>query len=224
MYVDIILLYFFRVGDLIMSSLLKLINESEIDFEVIRLNHNEVLINEYTNANNLYIIEKGIFKIYEYHKNGKVSLIQYLKSGDLIGELGLLGVENQKKVVISHGASTVLKISEGDYYDKLRGNPFFLNYLSVNLASKLLERTHHFTEMQQYKLKPRLLMHVKRTHIEGRVDENFTYLSQYLGTSYRHLMFTLKELIDEGIIEKIDKTYKIKSFEKLNKEIDKHEV
>lgn len=207
-----------------MSTLLKLIKKSEIDFEVIQLKHNEILINEYTSTNDLYLIEKGIYKIYEYHKNGKVSLIQYLKSGDLIGELGLLGVEAQKKVVISHGGSTVIKISEDDYCNKLKDNPFFLNYLSVNLARKLLERTHHFTEMQQYKLKPRLLMHIQRTHIEGRVDENFTYLSQYLGTSYRHLMFTLKELIDEDIIEKVNKSYRIKSFEKMNKEIEKHEV
>lgn len=69
-----------------------------------------------------------------------------------------------------------------------------------------------------------MLRHIQRTHIDGIVDENFTYLSQYLGTSYRHLMFTLKELIDEDIIEKVDKIYRIKSFEKFNKAIEKHEV
>lgn len=207
-----------------MNKLLELIKESEINFEVIQLKHNDVLINEYSSENNLYLIDKGIYKIYEYHKNGKISLIQYLESGDLIGELGLLGVESQKKVVISHGESSVIKIKEPDYIHVLKDNPNFLKYLSVNLATKLLSRTHHFTEMQQYKLKPRILRHIQRTHIDGIVDENFTYLSQYLGTSYRHLMFTLKELIDEDIIEKVEKIYRIKSFEKLNKAIEKHEV
>ncbi|SUM45854.1 Regulatory protein YeiL [Staphylococcus intermedius NCTC 11048] len=183
-----------------------------------------MLSDEYTSENNLYLIEKGIFKIYEYHKNGKISLIQYLEKGDLIGELGLLGVEAEKKVVTSHGNSRVLKIKSHVYEDFLKENPVFLKYLSVNLATKLFARTHHFTEMQQYKLKPRLLMHIKRTHIEGSVDENFTYLSQYLGTSYRHLMFTLKALIDEGIIEKRDHIYQVNSFEKLNKAIEKYEV
>ncbi|TDL38285.1 hypothetical protein EVU91_05085 [Macrococcoides bohemicum] len=133
-------------------------------------------------------------------------------------------MEIQKKVVLSHGESSVIKIKESDYIHVLKDDPNFLKYLSINLATKLLSRTHHFTEMQQYKLKPRLLRHIQRTHINGIVDENFTYLSQYLGTSYRHLMFTLKELIDEDIIEKVDKIYRIKSLEKLNKAIEKHEV
>lgn len=207
-----------------MNSLLELIKESEINFEVIHLKHNDELINEYSSENNLYLIDKGIYKIYEYHKNGKISLIQYLESGDLIGELGLLGVESQKKVVLSHGESSVIKIKEFDYIHVLKDDSNFLKYLSINLATKLLSRTHHFTEMQQYKLKPRLLRHIQRTHIEGIVDENFTYLSQYLGTSYRHLMFILKELTDDDIIEKVDKIYRIKSLEKLNKAIEKHEV
>lgn len=69
---------------------------------------------------------------------------------DIIGELGLLGVEIQKKVVLSHGESTVIKIKESDYIHVLKDNPNFLKYLSKNLATKLLLRTHHFTEMQQY--------------------------------------------------------------------------
>ena len=63
--------------------------------------------------------------------------------------------------------------------------------------------------MQQYKLKPRLLKHMQRTHINRIIDENFTYLAQYLGTSYRHLMFILKELLDEDIIEKGTKFIKL---------------
>lgn len=56
-----------------MNSLLELIKEHGIDFEVIQLKHNDELINEYSSENNLYLIEKGIHKIYEYHKNGKIS-------------------------------------------------------------------------------------------------------------------------------------------------------
>lgn len=207
-----------------MNELIETLKQNKIEDENIQLKHNEVLIDVYTGDNSLYLIKKGIFKIYEHHKNGKISLIQYLKSGDLIGELGLLGVENQKKVIISHGNSKVIKIRENDYVNKLKNNPVFLNYLATNLATKLLSRTHHFTEMQQYKLKPRLLRHIQRTHIDRIIDENFTYLAQYLGTSYRHLMFTLKELIDEYIIEKRDKIYRIKSINKLTNEIQKHEV
>lgn len=207
-----------------MNELMETLKQNKIELENLQLNHNEVLIDVYTENNHLYIIENGIFKIYEYHKNGKISLIQYLKSGDLIGELGLLGVENQKKIIISHGKSKVIKIKEDDYAYKLKNNSIVLNYLATNLATKLLSRTHHFTEMQQYKLKPRLLKHMKRTHINRIIDENFTYLAQYLGTSYRHLMFILKELIDEDIVEKRDKIYRIKSIEKLTNEIQKHEV
>lgn len=207
-----------------MNELMETLKQNKIEVENLQLKHNEVLINGYTENNHLYLIEKGIFKIYEYHKNGKVSLIQYLKSGDLIDELGLLGVENQKKIIISHGSSKVIKISEDDFGNKLKNNPLFLNYLATNIATKLLSRTHHFTEMQQYKLKPRLLKHMQRTHINRIIDENFTYLAQYLGTSYRHLMFILKELLDEDIIEKRDKIYQIKSIEKLTSEIQKHEV
>ncbi|MFU0761776.1 cyclic nucleotide-binding domain-containing protein [Staphylococcus pasteuri] len=207
-----------------MNELIETLKQNKIDFEILKLTHNDVLIDGYTEINHLYLVQTGIFKIYEYHKNGKISLIQYLESGDLIGELGLLGVENQKKVIISHGNSTVIKVSENDYAQKLKINPVFLNYLAVNLATKLLSRTHHFTEMQQYKLKPRVLRHIQKTHIDGIIDENFTYLAQYLGTSYRHLMYTLKELIEEGIIEKCEKTYRIKSIEKLTNEIHKHEV
>lgn len=39
-----------------MKSLLELIKEHGIDFEVIELKHNDELINEYSSENNLYLI------------------------------------------------------------------------------------------------------------------------------------------------------------------------
>lgn len=184
--------------------------------EKIKFSNNDIIIEPYQNKNSLYYIIEGKAKIYQEHENGNISLIQYLCAGDFIGELYLLGIEEESKLIKSHGDSVLYQIKENEFYDKLYNDIYFMQLLSQFLGRKLLHRTHHYTEIQQYNFTHCFVKYIQDMNIEGYILEDFVQLSQYLGVSYRHLMHVLNELKRSGALEKMNGKYRIKDKEKLN--------
>ena len=70
---------------------------------------------------------------------------------------------------------------------------------SINNASNIL-----------YPFESRLCAYISMTSQDGTFCEKLTELSEYLGTSYRHLLRTLENLCTKGILEKASDGYRIK--------------
>jgi hypothetical protein len=62
----------------------------------------------------------------------------------------------------------------------------FLHHLSKYSGDKLLERTDHYTAMQDYELKNRLAKYILQIENNGYFQEKLTETAEYVGVSYRH--------------------------------------
>lgn len=156
-----------------------------------------------------HFILSGKAKIYMLHEDGNHSLIQFLKEGDFIGELTLLGVEIQTKDVIAINECTCLSIPLDDAKDILLKDNNFLIHISKYLASKLLTRTHFLTKNKNYELKNSLAAYILLSENNGIYSEKHIETADFLGVSYRHLLHTLKLFQEEGLLTKQGKNYLI---------------
>lgn len=180
-----------------------------IHAEVVEFEPKEMVLNLGEDSEYLYFILQGRAKIYMVHENGKRSLLQFISTGDMIGELSLLEVEKQTKDIMAVDKLICLVIPLSMAKSVLLKDNQFMNYLSSYLAKKLLARVNHFTNGQNYELKYRLATYILKVEIDGMYIEKQTETAEFLGVSYRHLFHTLKQFQQLGLLIKEGKNYRI---------------
>lgn len=180
-----------------------------IHYEIHTYDKDEIIMSHGHENDMLYIILNGKVKISRILENGNRSIIHFAKSGDFIGELELLGAEDDPREVIAKTSTTCFGISVFEYRTYLLNDVLFLNHLSKYLASKLLDRTNRMGDGSNYQLIHRLSAFILDAEVNGIYKEKHTEVSEYLNVSYRHLTYTFKRLIDEGTLLKAGNSYSI---------------
>jgi len=155
-----------------------------------------------------YLI-KGKAKITLVHEDGKQSIIHFVKPDEYIGELTFLDIEQTPKNITAICECVFLSIPMDLAIDVLKKEPKFLFKLNQFIGRKMLNRTDFSSKNQNYELKNRLAAYILMSEHEGMYTEKHTETTEYLGVSYRHLLYTLKEFADSGLIEKKKKGYYI---------------
>lgn len=174
---------------------------------IIEFSNNEFIQHEDCNLYFLYFIIQGKAKILKNQANGKRMILQFLKEKDFIGDLTIVGAEKSAKDVLSIG-NTVCLATPVDYVSKiLMEDRFFLKIISKYIGEKLLTRMDSFVDNQTYELKYRLAEVMLTASINNVYKENHSQISEYLGVSYRHLMYTIKKFKDEKKIYKNGSEY-----------------
>ncbi|MFD2308111.1 transcriptional regulator YeiL [Enterococcus termitis] len=168
---------------------------------------NEYIVRFDKSVDHLFFLIDGRAKIYKIHENGKRSLLQFLAAGDFIGELSLLEVEEQVKDVQTIDRCICLALPYHKAKQALLNDNRFLRIIAKYLGKKVLLRVDHFSNNQNYELKHRLAAYMLQTEVAGVYHEKHTETAEFLGVSYRHLMYTLKEFQESGVVEKQDKGY-----------------
>ncbi|WP_099469358.1 cyclic nucleotide-binding domain-containing protein [Konateibacter massiliensis] len=157
----------------------------------------------------LSFILKGKAKIYGTCKEGESVLQHFLQRGDFIGEMVLLEAEEEKKEVISIDECICISLPMREAKDILLKDSIFLLQLNKYLAEKMLNGMERFIQNPNYELRNRLAGYMLLSACDGIYQEVHAETAGFLGTSYRHLLFTLKKLYEEGYIQKIGRGYRI---------------
>ncbi|OOM69969.1 regulatory protein YeiL [Clostridium puniceum] len=178
----------------------------------------ESILKAETNLEYYYLLVDGKIKISYLFENGKSMLLKFYKDFNTIGDLELLknlpvycdidAIEDTYLIAIS---SDLLR---KEYLD----NSKFLLHLAESLSDKLYTTINNTSYNFVYPLINRLSSYL----VEYLTDENYIVLNssfleiaQFLGTTYRHLNRTLKELEEESIIKCRNKTIYILDKERL---------
>lgn len=157
----------------------------------------------------LFFLLEGRAKIYKIHENGRRSLIQFIGKGDFIGELSLLEVEEQVKDVQAIDKCICLALPYHKIKKELLNDPHFLRLIAQYLGRKVLLRVEHFSNNQNYELKHRLAAYMLQTEVDGVYNEKQTETAEFLGVSYRHLIYTLTEFQKSGLVIKNGRSYQL---------------
>ncbi|MFJ7936280.1 transcriptional regulator YeiL [Sporosarcina sp. NPDC096371] len=181
---------------------------------ICKFSSNEYIVRFDEDIEYLFLLLDGRAKIYQVHENGKRALIQFLKKDDFIGELSLIEVEKNLKDVVAINDCTCLAIPLASSKEHLLNDKLFFFNLSKYLGDKLLKRTDHYTDMQDYEFKNRLAKYILQIENDGCFQEKHTETAEYVGVSYRHLLYTLNQFLEDGLLEKRGRKYFI-----INKEL-----
>ena len=177
----------------------------------------EYLCQEEESIEYVLFIISGKAKVSITAANGRTLLLSFYQNGGVLGDV---------EIMLSKGLATtnVVAITEVHcigipaYYCKniLSKDIEFMNFIAKILAKKLHRSSSNSAMNLLYSLDNRLCAYIEATAEQGEFSDNFTEIAELLGTSYRHLLRTLKNLCEEGIIEHYSRTkYRIKDSEKL---------
>lgn len=165
-----------------------------------------------------YLLVDGKIKISYIFENGKSMLLKFYKPFNTIGDLELL--KNQPIACHIEAAQDtyLIAIPSNIIRSTYLNNPKFLRHLVESLGEKLYATINNSSYNFVYPLINRLSSYLVE-HLTDKdyivLNASFLEIAQFLGTTYRHLNRTLKELEEKSIIKCKDKTIYILDKDKL---------
>ena len=175
----------------------------------------EFIFHEQSFPDYLYYMVEGKAKLYITHKNGKISLIDFLTSPTFMGEIELLNAKRYSKGIQTVTKSICLAIPIREVKEQLLADPVFLKMLCLFLSKKTTEVTAKYTQNQAYPLENRLASFILLSSDQQFYKEKHTEVCEYLGVSYRHLLFVLAQFTEAGFLTKQNRGYLITNKEAL---------
>ena len=160
---------------------------------------------------------EGKAKLYVTHKNGKISLIDFLTAPTFMGEIELLNSERYSRGIQTVTNSICFAISIRELKEKLLADPVFLKMLCLFLSTKTTTATTKYTQNQAYPLENRLASFILLSSDQQFYKEKHTEVCEYLGVSYRHLLYVLAQFNDAGYITKQNRGYLLTNRDALEK-------
>ncbi|MBV7272112.1 transcriptional regulator YeiL [Clostridium sp. PL3] len=181
-----------------------------------RFEANEFILYEGQNPDYLYFVAEGQAKAYITHSNGKVSLVNFLYAPCFIGEMELLNAKQKTVGIQAMVTLTCIALPMEQIRKTLLDDPVFLRGLCIYLSKKADNNSRIYTHNMAYPLENRLAKFIQITAHSGIYSEKHTEASEYLGVTYRHLLYVIADFVKKGILQKTIYGYRIINIEALN--------
>lgn len=176
---------------------------------VVRFGSGEAIMKEGEKPGNLYYMLEGRAKLFLSHANGRITLINFLDAPCFVGEMELIGAQETTNGVTAITPCVCYEICVDKCRGRLLEDTKFLRYLCVFLGRKALENTDNYSRNQAYPLETRLAGFILMTAHNGVYTERHTEAAEFLGVSYRHLLFVLAGFVEKGLLLKTRRGYEL---------------
>lgn len=188
-----------------------------LDTHLIFFPANSYIVKEDNPPSHLFYLVKGKAKLYDTLANGKVALIDFFSPPCFIGEMELVDENQTAFSVQAIEDCWCLAVARKDCQKRLLQDTLFLQKLCIYFAHKNYRNIKASTQNQGFPLSQRLASFILLTQNEGTYRETHTQVAEYLGVSYRHLLFVIAQFVEAGYLEKIEKGYLIQDIETLTR-------
>ena len=165
----------------------------------------------------LSLVVKGKVKIVRRLFNGKDYILDISTHPNLIGDIELLTGQAIVSSVIALDKVWVVQLPLSNRQELLSDSTF-LYMVGKGLATSLYQQNIQVASNIGYSVKERLATHILNIENQGHFQLELHLLADSFGTSYRHLLRTIKDFLEKNIISKQGKDYQIcdrKTLEKL---------
>ena len=199
-----------------------LIKHSIEELDILTYNKREYLISETDPLEDMYFILSGKIKVYKEYENGKTLLLQFVDGLCTMGDVEYInGLTHATGSVSAVNEVKLFKISYEELDKRYKTCYEFREYMIRHLSMRFLS-SHSKTGLNLiYSVETRLASYIlsmkNKTAKNIVMLKNLQELSDNLGTSYRHLHRTLKELSDKQIIKREKYMITILDINKLEK-------
>ena len=188
---------------------------SRFDFDirpymsVVQFDGDEIILQEGTRPQFLYYIISGSLKRYVTHENGKVSFVNFLSGPCFIGEIEMLQKQRVAKGVKTITPCVRFAVDFAACEDKILNDNKFLRHLIFYLSRNSVRSGYRHANNMAWPLKNRLASFILDTSHNNVYRQRHTEASEYLGVTYRHLLYVVAEFVDAGILTKSRRGYEI---------------
>ncbi|MGK9172373.1 transcriptional regulator YeiL [Yokenella regensburgei] len=162
----------------------------------------DFIIREGTQPAYLFYLARGRAKLYASLPNGRVSLIDFFGAPCFIGEIELVDISHEPRAVQAIEECWCLALPMKAFRPQLLNDVVFLRYLCVALSHKNYRNIVSLTQNQSFPLANRLAAFILLTQHNDVYHEKHTQAAEYMGVSYRHLLFVIAQFTKQGILEK----------------------
>jgi CRP-like cAMP-binding protein len=178
--------------------------------EVREYKRDEWIIQEGMRPEFLFYVMEGKAKVYVTHQNGRVSLINFVTEHDYIGEMELLNEVYYTKGIQASTKTICFALPFSRFKGKLLEDVTFLRELSKFLSVKATQMTAKYSQSLAFPLENRLADFILRTADHEVYKEKHVLVCDFLGVSYRHLLYVLAQFCEKGYLEKEARHYRIR--------------
>lgn len=163
----------------------------------------------------LFYMFEGRAKLFLSHENGKISLINFIEAPCFIGEMELLDDSKKAQLVKAISKCRCYQILLSECRQQILQDIKFLRYLCKFLSNKAIQNTNNYMRNQSYPLRVRLASFILKMSINDYYREPHTEVAEFLGVTYRHLLYVLEQFVKEGILEKTTQGYHLVNTKRL---------
>lgn len=167
-----------------------------------------------------YFFVEGKLKIFSLLENGKSLLLEFYTKFGTLGDVELFKNVSIRSNVEAVKNTYLIGIPAIILQEKCYDNPIFLRFMIDSLSTKLESNSNNSSYNLLYPLINRLSSYLLE-HITDKdyiiLNSSFNDISEFLGTTYRHLNRTFKTLESNGIIKHEGKKIYVLSKDKLKK-------
>ena len=161
---------------------------------------------------------EGKAKVYTVLKNGKSLLVCFYRPLMILGDLEIISLNKAMTNIQGVEDSYCVALSFNKVRDILLEDSKYLRYNCETISNKLKQSSINGSINLLYPLENRVSGYILATserHNDNslRFYGNLTEMAELLATSYRHLLRTLRDLIDKGILRKRSGYYEIMEVE-----------
>lgn len=186
--------------------------------ELFKFEKNENICREGEKIENFMFFIDGKAKVFKTLQNGKTLLLSFYKPLQVIGDMEIVKNQPATSTIQALCDCYCIVISMEKARSELIEDSKFLKFICESLAEKLSVISLNSSINLLYPLENRLASYInelsvfvdkdtKKEYIE--FDDNLINIAELLGSSYRHLLRTLKNLCQKEIIERDKKGYTV---------------
>ncbi len=189
-----------------------------------KLKKGELLFHSDELSEHLFIVHKGLVKMYRITENGKEQIIRFVEEGDFIGELSLFSKTMTTSYAEAMEDTEICTIQQHDIHQLLLSYPTISLKILEEFTSRLHETESLIEKLNSQDVEKRVAGYLVEL-IEGQ-EETMTIhlpirkgdLASYLGTSQETLSRRLSAFQNQGLIElKGQRKIIVKQLEQLRK-------
>ncbi|WP_227394833.1 Crp/Fnr family transcriptional regulator [Jeotgalibacillus aurantiacus] len=170
----------------------------------------DVLCEDGEHIDHLYFLTEGKVKIFTTSPDGKRLIVRFKKPLALIGDVEFVQHTPVINTVEAVSDGFCLGISFEDLHDMQGDEPAFLRFLLQTIAQKFYTESQVTSFNRLYPLDVRLSSYLLSLSEDGQGSQyhdemqaaHLTEVAEVLGTSYRHLNRVIKQLCEDGVIER----------------------
>ena len=169
----------------------------------------EYIVKEGFLPSHLFFLTSGRAKLYTTLANGKIALIDFFKAPCFVGEMELVGHTQDICSVQAIEPCICLAMHIAQCGEMLLSDPVFLREICLYLGGKNAKNIRSFTKNQAYPLENRLAGFILLSTATDIYEEKHSHAADYLGVSYRHLLYVMSQFVEKGFLKKENRIYQI---------------